>query len=236
MVAAPTVAAPSYVAPAAPAFGMPQPVSLTAGLVPPPKVQQEAAAYHKAIDAQLNKQSTAVYEEAKIKQAMMQQQATTQIEQYKLQVEEELAMSCLRLDQQALTQLSGLKEAAILQQTGCEERAAIAVGEFNKKKAMEDMAVASYQLQKKWYDQEMKLAADYESVRAKGSRAGVVTPGLTATPAAAPVAYAAPATYAAPAAYAAPTTAYAPPATYAAPAAYAAPTTAYAAPATYAAP
>merc|ERR1719263_537400 len=207
MVAAPTVAAPSYVAPAAPAFGMPQPVSLTAGLVPPPKVQQEAAAYHKAIEGQLAKQSTAVYEEAKIKQQMLTQQATTQIEQYRLQVEEQLAISCLRTDQEALTQVSGLKEAAILQQTGCEERAAIAVGEFNKKKAMEDMAIQSYALQKQWYDQEMKLAADYESVRAKGSRA-VVTPGLSATPAAAvaaPVAYAAPATTAY-AAYAAPTT------------------------------
>merc|ERR1719263_126824 len=165
MVAAPTVAAPSYVAPAAPAFGMPQPVSLTAGLVPPPKVQQEAAAYHKAIDGQLSKQSSAVYEEAKIKQAMMAQQAKTQIEQYRLQVEEKLAMDCLRCDQDALTQVNGLKEAAILQQTGCEERAAIATADFNKKKAMEDMALQSYSLQKKWYEQEMKLAADYESVR-----------------------------------------------------------------------
>merc|ERR1712100_602197 len=98
-VAAPTVAAPSYVAPVAnyPGFGVPQPQSLTAGLVPPPKVQQEAAAYHKAIDGQLAKQSGAVYEEAKIKQQMMQQQAKTQIEQYRLQVEEKLAMDCLRL-------------------------------------------------------------------------------------------------------------------------------------------
>merc|ERR1711967_212401 len=161
----------------------------------------------------------------------------TQIEEYRLQVEEKLAMDCLRTDQEALRQVNGLKEAAILQQTGCEERAAIAVGEFNKKKAMEDMAIASYQLQKKWYDNEMKLAADYESVRAKGSKA-VVTPGLSATPAAAIAPVAAPMTYAAPT-----TTAYAAPATYAAPAAYAAPatyaasaTTAYAAPATYAAP
>merc|ERR1712070_1132986 len=145
---------------------------------------------------------------AKIKQEMMKQQAVTQIEQYRLQVEEKLAMDCLRIDQEALTQVNGLKEAAILQQTGCEERAAVAVATYNTKKAMEDMALQSYGLQKKWYEQEMKLAADYESVRAKGSKA-VVTPGIGATPAAAvaaPVAYAAPTTYAAPAAYAAPTT------------------------------
>merc|ERR1712232_1537939 len=99
------------------------------------------------------------------------------------------------------------------------EKAAILTAEFNKKKAMEDMAIQSYSLQKKWYDQEMKLAADYESVRQKGLKSNIATPGLTATPAvaaapmmttaAAPVTYAAPAAYAAPATYAAPTTAYA---------------------------
>merc|ERR1719440_2563712 len=215
------MATPSYVAPVAapaPGFAVPQPVSLTQGLVPPPKVQEEAAAYHKAIDGQLAKQSGAVLEEAKIKQAMLKQQATTQIEQYKLQVEEQLAMQCLEVDKLALNQVNGLKEAAILQQTGCEERAAIATAEFNKKKAMEEMAVKSYQLQQTWYDQEMKLAVDYEKVRAKGSNA-VMTPGIAATPAmaAAPAfpSYAAPVTTAAPA-----TTAYAAPATYAAPAAY----------------
>merc|ERR1712216_346884 len=113
----------------------------------------------------MGKQSTAVYEEAKIKQAMLAQTAKTQIEQYRLQIEEQLAMESLRVDQQALTQVTGLKEAAILQQTGCEEKAAILTAEFNKKKAMEDMAIQSYQLQKKWYDQEMSLAKDYEKVR-----------------------------------------------------------------------
>merc|ERR1719440_237273 len=223
------MATPSYVAPVAapaPGFAAPMPVSLTQGLVPPQKVQEEAAAYHKAIDGQLSKQSAAVYEEAKIKQQMLKQQATTQIEQYKLQVEEQLAISCLKTDQDALTQVTGLKEAAILQQTGCEERAAIATADYNKKKAMEDMALQSYSLQKKWYENEMALAKDYEKVRAAGSKA-VVTPSAFG---AAPAMAAAPVTTAAPVAYAAPTTAYAAPTTaYAAPA-----TTAYAAPATYA--
>merc|ERR1719181_1648612 len=106
----------------------------------------------------------------------------TAIEQYKLQVEEKYAMDCLEVDKHALTQVSGLKEAAILQQTGCEERAAIAVAEFNKKKAMEDMAIQSYGLQKKWYDQEMKLVGEYEAVRGKAAAQGIITPDLVGAP------------------------------------------------------
>merc|ERR1711939_132925 len=56
-----TTAAPSYVA--APQFAMPAPVSLTAGLVEPAKLEAERVAYEKALAGQLDKQSKAVFEE-----------------------------------------------------------------------------------------------------------------------------------------------------------------------------
>merc|ERR1719199_371509 len=135
MVAAPTVAAPSFVAApvaevAYPGFAVPAPQSLTQGLVPPAKVEQERVAYERALAGQLDKQTKAVLEEAKIKKAMMEQTATTQIEEYKLQVNENFAMQCLQVDQEAQTMITGLKEAAITQQTAREEQAAIAVADF----------------------------------------------------------------------------------------------------------
>ena len=48
---------------AGPQFGMPQPRSLTEGLVTPAKLEQERLAYEKALEAQLGKQSTAVLED-----------------------------------------------------------------------------------------------------------------------------------------------------------------------------
>jgi len=181
--AAPTMAAPSYVAAAqmvsqpavvesaVPGFAMPQPASLTAGLVTPAKLEQERLAYEKALEAQLGKQSTAVLEEAKIKKAMLEQTAKTQMEQFKLQIEENLKMSCLQVDQESLTMVNGLKEAAITQQTAKEEMSAIAVADYNKKLAIEQMNVKSYQLQKQWFESEAKLTAEYQKVMQAGAKA-----------------------------------------------------------------
>merc|ERR1740133_314540 len=197
---------------AGPQFGMPQPRSLTEGLVTPAKLEQERLAYEKALEAQLGKQSTAVLEEAKIKKAMLEQSAKTQMEQFKLQIDENLAMSCMQVDQEALTMVNGLKEAAITQQTAKEEMAAIAVADYNKKLAIEQMNAKSYELQKQWFESEAKLTAEYQKVMQAGSKA------VQQVPVAAPVqyaaqSYAAPMTMAAPVqyasqAYAAPMTTY----------------------------
>merc|ERR1719197_85992 len=81
----PVAQAPSFVpapvgmaTPAAP-FAVPAPVSLTAGLATPSKVEAEKAAYDKALAAQLDKQVKAVEEEARLKKAMMEQAVKTQL-------------------------------------------------------------------------------------------------------------------------------------------------------------
>lgn len=168
-----------------PAFAAPAPVSLTQGLVPPEKVEAERLGYEKALAAQLEKQSNATLEEAKIKKAMLEQTAKTQLAQYQLQIEENFKMACLQVDQEAQTMLNGLKEAAITQQTAREEIAAIAVADYNKKKALEEMSIKSYQLQKSWYEHEMKLTAEYQKVMKAGSKS-VITPGMPQMPVATP--------------------------------------------------
>jgi len=158
---------------AIPAFNLAAPVSLTQGLVPPSTVEAERLAYEKALNAQLDKQTNAVLEEAKIKKVMMQQTAATQLEEFKLQLDEKCVMDKLRIDQEAQTMINGLKEAAITQQTEREERAAILVAEYGKKKALEDMAVKSYQLQKNWFDQETKLQSEYQATLKKAGQLGI---------------------------------------------------------------
>merc|ERR1711939_137875 len=172
-----------YAAPGIAPFAVPQPVSLTTGLVPPAKVEAERLAYEKALQAQLDKQSNAVLEEAKIKKAMLQQTSTTQLEEFKLQMDEQYKMGCLRIDQEAQTMLNGLKEAAITQQTAREEAAAVAVADYTKKKAIEDMTMKSYQLQKQWFESETKLTQEYQKVMKAGAKA-VVTPAQPTVPAA----------------------------------------------------
>merc|ERR1711977_503274 len=96
----------------------------------PAKLEAEKVAYEKALAAQLEKQSKAVLEEAKIKRAMLEQTAKTQLAQYQLQVDEKYKMSCLEVDRERDQVVNGLKEAAIMQQTAAEERAAIAVADY----------------------------------------------------------------------------------------------------------
>merc|ERR1719217_1962262 len=213
---------------------MPAPASLTAGLPAPEALEKERAAYEVALAAQLDKQSKAVLEESKIKQAMLQQAAKTQIAQFTITTEEECKIACLQVEQEANTMVNGLKEAAILQQTSVEERAAVAVADYNKKRALEEMAKKSYALQKQWFEGEAKLTYDYQKAMAAGSKGNRVMAGAAsvgAVPVAAPTAYYPPQTTANPV-----TLAAAPVTTAAAPVTYAAPTTAYAAPVTYAAP
>lgn len=167
------VAAPAVATPALPAFAMPQPTKLTAGLTEPAKLEQEKVAYNKALEAQLNKQLIAINEEAKIKKAMLEQQAKTQLAQLQLQIEEQLKMSCLQVDQEAQTQGNALKEAAITQQTAQEERSAVALADYAKKKALEDMSLKSWELQKQWFEKESQMTAQYQQVMQKGSRAVV---------------------------------------------------------------
>jgi hypothetical protein len=126
-----------------------------------------------------------VLEEAKIKKAMMEQTAKTQLAQYQLQVEEQLKMASLQVDQEAQNMLNGLKEAAITQQTAREEQAAIAAADYTKKKALEEMAMKSYNLQKEWFQKETQLTTEYQKVMQKGSKS-VVTSAMPQLPVAAP--------------------------------------------------
>merc|ERR1719149_276297 len=179
-----TTQAPSYVAApvvetiaaAGPQFMVPAPVSLTAGMVAPAKLDAERVAYEKALAAQLKKQSDAALAEASIKKQMMEQTAKKQLAEYQLQIEEQLKMSMLQIDQEAQNLINGLKEAAITQQTAREEQAAIAAASYIKAKALEDFGVKSYNLQKTWFDKETQLNNEYQKVMKQGSRSVVTGP------------------------------------------------------------
>jgi len=154
-----------------PGFNVPAPQSLTAGLQTPGKVEAERTAYAKALQAQLDKQSAAVMEEAAIKKKMLEQQAKTQIAQAELTIDEALKLDLLRVDQEAQNMLNGLKEAAITQQTTREENCAVAIADYKKKEALDEMGKKSYALQKQWWESETKLMAEYQKVMQKGSTA-----------------------------------------------------------------
>lgn len=159
-----------------PAFAAPAPKSLTVGLPEPAKVEAEKAAYEKALDAQLKKQADALAEEANLKKKMMEQTAKMQIAQFTLQVEEKLKMDSMQVDAEAQTMMRGLEEAAIIQKTSMQERAALTMADYVKRKAIEDCNMKAYNVQKQYYEAEAKLMAQYQQAKQAGAKA-VVTGG-----------------------------------------------------------
>lgn len=154
-----------------PAFAAPAPKSLTVGLPEPARVEAEKAAYEKALDAQLKKQADALAEEANLKKKMMEQTAKMQIAQFTLQVEEKLKMDAMQVDAEAQTMMRGLEEAAIIQKTSMQERAALTMADYVKRKAIEDCNMKAYNVQKQYYEAEAKLMAQYQQARQAGARA-----------------------------------------------------------------
>lgn len=173
-------------APPMAAFAGQAPVRLTDGLPDPAKIDAEKVAYEKALDAQLKKQADGVLAEAELKKKMMDQTAKMQLAQYQLQIEEQLKMNSMQIDAEAQTMIRGLEEAAIMQKTNMQERAAISVADYVKKKAIEDCSKKSYDLQKQFYEAEMKMTAQYQQVRQAGAKA-VVTQGAPGVPMGVPV-------------------------------------------------
>jgi len=159
----------------APAFAGQGPQRLTDGLPEPAKVEAEKVAYERALDAQLKKQSDAVLAEGKLKKAMMEQTAKMQLGQFQLQIEEQLKMASMQVDAEADTMIRGLEESAIMQKTNMQERAAMTIADYVKKKAIEDCNKKSYDVQRQFYEAEVKLTAQYQQARQAGAKS-VVTP------------------------------------------------------------
>lgn len=165
---------PSYVAPPVVRTVEPMaqpgpPANLTAGLPDPASIEQQKAQYAKSLDQQLAQAVQSIEEQAKNEKQQIQTRMQTQLAQYQLQVEEQTKMQMMQVDAKVQAQLKGLREAAVTQKSALEEQAAVATMEYRKKKAMEEQGLKSYQIQKTFYDAEMKLMQQYKEVSQKGA-------------------------------------------------------------------
>merc|ERR1719277_2183043 len=99
---------------------------------------------------------------------MLHHNAQAKLAQSRLQIEEQLRISSMTVDHQVQTQLMDLRAAAVTQKTLLEEQAAIALMDYRKKKAQEEMSLRSYQVQKQFYDAEMKLVSQLQQAASAG--------------------------------------------------------------------
>lgn len=155
----------SYVAPAV----APQPPArLTEGIPSPQDIEQQKSAYTQSLDMQLQEATSTIIEQGNVQKQMLHHNAKAKLEQSRLQIEEQLRISSMTVDHQVQTQLMDLRAAAVTQKTLLEEQAAIALMDYRKKKAQEEMSLRSYQVQKHFYDAEVQLVSQLQQASSVG--------------------------------------------------------------------
>lgn len=145
---------------------MPAPVyqteGLTEGLIEPRQIEADKAAYLHNVNVQLNVQIEAAEREANIKKQMLQRARDAQILQKELQLAERYAPVALQVEQEAQGKVIVLSEAVVAEKTSVEEQFVKNLAEFHKKKAIENMNIKAYELQRQWYEGESKKIIEYQ--------------------------------------------------------------------------
>jgi hypothetical protein len=130
----------------------------------PATVQKQKEGYTAALDKQFADGANQVAAETKLRKDQLMAMAQQQKAQYQLQKEAELQAQNLLLDQQMNSQVMMLQEATMAQKAALEQQAAALTLEYNQKKAMEEMQAKQYAIQKQYYEAEVKLAQQYNTV------------------------------------------------------------------------
>jgi hypothetical protein len=169
-------------APRAASFTVPPPRALTEGIPDPVAINKQKDGYSKSLDYQLKQGTEALLAQGQVKKELIEQSYRSQLAEYKLQVEAQLQLSSLQVDQQVQAQVSALQEAAILQKTLLEEKAAYALMDYQKRKALEDHGVKAYEVQRKYHLAEMKLLSEYQKVRKAGEKVAAGSATLPVLP------------------------------------------------------
>jgi len=140
------------------------PPPLTVGIPDPATIESQKDGYAKALAKQFSDGSVAIAEETRVKKAMLIETAKEQKALYEAQAKAQLQGQMLLLDQQQNSQLMMLQEAAMAQKSALEQQAAALTLEYQQKKAEEEMMAKQYEIQKAYYEAEIKLQAQYQKV------------------------------------------------------------------------
>merc|ERR1719162_1750467 len=149
---------------AGPPQGPPQPQKLTEGFPDPAAVEQQKAAYGKALEAQLKAQSDELSKRSQAEKQALLEQAAQSKAHFNLQIDTALQQQARALDEQTNAQMLALQEAAVQQKSTLEGQAAGLKLEFEQKKAQEDMMIRQYEIQKQYYEANVKLQTQMQQL------------------------------------------------------------------------
>jgi len=130
----------------------------------PATVEKQKQGYAAALEKQFADGAAQIAQETKIRKDQLAAMAQQHKVQFKLQKEAEMQAQNLILDQQMNSQVMMVQEATMSQKAALEQQAAALTLEYNQKKAQEEMLAKQYQIQKQYYEAEVKLATQYNAV------------------------------------------------------------------------
>lgn len=133
------------------------PQKLTEGFPDPASVEKQKAAYAKGLEQQLKANSEVVNKRSEAEKEALMKQAAASKAAFNLQIETQLQAQARALDEQTNAQMLALQEAAAQQKSTLEGQAAGIKLEWEQKKAQEEMMIRQYDIQKQYYEAQMKL-------------------------------------------------------------------------------
>jgi len=140
---------------------------MTEGVPDPDAIAKQKEGYSKSLEMQLKQGTDAVLAQGKAQKEMIEESCKQQLAEYLVQVQAQMQMSSVQVDQQVQSIVMELQFAAIQQKTLLEEKAAFAIRDYERRRALDEVSMRAYQLQKEYFEGELKLLGDLQRVKAK---------------------------------------------------------------------
>lgn len=138
---------------------------MTDGIPDPTSIEEQKAAFSRAVDGQFSQGTTQIIEDGKAKKQMLIQAAEQQKAQYRIKVQAQLEASYLAIDRVMNDKIFALQESHQQQKAGLEQQAALLTLEFRQKKAEEDLMSKQFAIQMNYQEANRSLAEQFEKTR-----------------------------------------------------------------------
>jgi hypothetical protein len=133
------------------------------------------------LEAQLKAQSDELTKQSDIEKKLLAEQAAAAKAHFNLQVDTALQQQARALDEQTNAAMLAVHEKAVQQKSALENQAAGLKMEFEQKKAQEGMLIRQYEIQKQYYEKQMQLESQRQSLAPRPPM-GIMPPGAVPLP------------------------------------------------------
>jgi len=141
-----------------------KPVKITEGLPDPTSVDRQKLQHARSLLDKLQSDTATLTQQNQVRKQMLAQYGVQQKAQHATQVDSDLQREAMQVEQRGNAQLLQLQQAVMAQTMALEQQAATLTLRYQCQLAEEDRVQKDYNLQRQYYDVEMKIAEQMQRV------------------------------------------------------------------------